>query len=75
MVLDGTGSVWSGTGWYLVILGQYGAVLVGTWWYWVSMGQYCLLLGGTETVGIARCNLKWSYDQTVWLVWLESNGK
>ena len=25
-----------GTGWFLVILGQYGAVLVGTWWYWVS---------------------------------------
>ena len=66
----------------MVVLGQYGAVLVGTWWYWVSivwywvsMGQYCLLLGGTETVGIAHRNLKWSYDQTAWLVWLESNVK
>ena len=25
-----TGSVWSGSGWYLVVLGQYGAALVGT---------------------------------------------
>ena len=30
LVLDGTGSVWSGTGWYLVVLGQYGAELVKT---------------------------------------------
>ena len=28
---DGTGSVWGGTGWFLVILGHYGTVLVGTW--------------------------------------------
>ena len=27
-----------GTGWYLVVLGQYGTVLVGTWWYWFSIG-------------------------------------
>ena len=33
LVLGGTGSVtvWGGTGYFLVILGQYGAVLVGTW--------------------------------------------
>ena len=35
-----TGSVWGGTGWYLVELGQYGAELVGTWWYWVSITWY-----------------------------------
>ena len=25
-------SVWDGTGWNFVVLGQYGAALVGTWW-------------------------------------------
>ena len=58
-----------------MVMGQYKAVVAGIGWYWVSMGQYCLLLGGTETVGIAHRNLKWSYDQTAWLVWLESNVK
>ena len=70
LVLGGTGSVWGGTCWYLVVLGQYGVVL----------GQdgtplHCLVLGGTESVCIAHRNLKWSYDQTVLLVWLESNVK
>ena len=40
---SGTGSVWSGTGWFLVILGQYGAFLVGNWWYWISIGRYWLM--------------------------------
>ena len=30
LVLGGTGSVWGGTGWFLVVLCQYGAVLLGT---------------------------------------------
>ena len=30
LVLGDTGSVWGGTGWYLVVLGQYRAVLVDT---------------------------------------------
>ena len=30
LVLDGTGSLEGGTGWYLMVLGQYGAVLVDT---------------------------------------------
>ena len=30
LVLVGTGSVWGGTGWNLVVLGQYGADLVDT---------------------------------------------
>ena len=66
----------------MIILAQEKAVLVIIWWYWVSMGWYwvskghhCLALGGTESVCIAHRNLKWSYDQTVLLVWLESNGK
>ena len=47
----------AGTGWYLVVLGQYeavlghyGAVLAGPWWYLVSMGRYWLVLGGTGSV-------------------------
>ena len=36
-----------GTGYYLVVLGQYRAVLVGTWWCWVSIAWYCLILSGT----------------------------
>ena len=44
LVLDGTRSVEGGTGWYLVVLGQYGAVLVCTWWHWVSITRYCLVL-------------------------------
>ena len=31
LIYDGTGSKKGGTGWYLVVLGQYEAVLVGTW--------------------------------------------
>ena len=32
LVLSCTGSEQGGTGWYLVVLGQYRAVLVGDWW-------------------------------------------
>ena len=42
VVLVSTWSVGGGTGWFLVILGQYGAVLDGTWCYWVSRRRYCL---------------------------------
>ena len=47
LVLDGTGSVWGGTGWYLVVFGQCGAVVAGTWWYWISITWYCFVLSGT----------------------------
>ena len=50
LIHDGTVSVWGGTGYFLVILGQYGAVLVGTWWYWVNMGRYWFVLGGIRSV-------------------------
>ena len=49
-MLGGNGSVGSGTGWYLVVLGQWEAVLVGTWWYWVSRRRYWLVLGGIGSV-------------------------
>ena len=39
MIYDGTG-----TGWYLVVLGQYKLVLLGIKWYWVSMGLLCLYI-------------------------------
>ena len=47
MVLGGTGSVGGGTGWYLVVLGQYRSVLIDTWWYWVNMERYWLIYDGT----------------------------
>ena len=37
-VFGGTGSVWGGTVWYLMVLAKYRAVLVGTWWYWDRIG-------------------------------------
>ena len=53
----GTGSVWSGIGWYSMVLGQWKVVLVGTWWYWVIIGWYWFkhygtgsVLGGTGSV-------------------------
>ena len=36
MIYDGTGSVEGGTGWYLVVLGQYSAVRVDM----MLLGQY-----------------------------------
>ena len=44
MVLDDTGSVEGGSGWYLVVLGHYRVVLVETLWYWVSIGRGILLV-------------------------------
>ena len=39
LIHDGnTGSVWCGTGCYLMVLCQYNLVLLGTNWYWVDMG-------------------------------------
>ena len=36
LVLGGTGSVLGGTGWYIVVLGQYNSVLLNVKLYWVS---------------------------------------
>ena len=41
LVNNGIGSV-EGTGWYLVVLGQYNLVLLGIKWYWVGIGLLCL---------------------------------
>ena len=41
MIHDVTGSVWCGTGWYLVVLGQYNLVLLGIKWYWVIIWLLC----------------------------------
>ena len=52
---------WSGTGWCLVVLGQYGALLVGTWWNWDSMGRFWLVLGGNESVGAVLVGNWWNW--------------
>ena len=49
-IYNGSGSVQSGTGRCLVVLGQSKPVLVGTWWNWVSRRRYCLVLGVTVSV-------------------------
>ena len=50
MIYDGTESVKVGTGWYLVLLGQYGAELVYTWLYWNSIGRNWLIYNSTGSV-------------------------
>ena len=40
----GAGSVWGGTSWYLVMLGQYNLVLLGIKWNWVSTTLLCLYI-------------------------------
>ena len=50
LIYDGTGSKKGGTGWYLVVLGQYEAVLVGTWWYLVIITWFCVVLSGTGSI-------------------------
>ena len=44
MIYDGTGPVEGGTGWYLVVPGQYNSVLFGMKWDWVSVGLLCLYI-------------------------------
>ena len=47
MVFGDIGSEWGGTGWYLVVLGQYRVVLVDIWWY---LGQYRAVPIGLEVI-------------------------
>ena len=44
LLLGGTESVWVGTGWYLVVLGQYNWVPLGIKWNLVSVGLLCLYI-------------------------------
>ena len=36
--------MWSGTDWYLAVLGQYNLVLLGIKWNWVSTRLLCLYI-------------------------------
>ena len=51
MIYDGTRSVEGGTGWYLVVLGQYRAVRFEISCYWVSMKRNWLIHDNT---GVSR---------------------
>ena len=44
MLYDCTESVEGGTGWYLVVLGQYNLLLLGIKWCLVDMGLLCLYI-------------------------------
>ena len=75
LVIGGTGSVYGGTSWYLVVLGQYRAVRVDIWCYWVSMKWNLLIHDNTGSVKggtglylvvLGQCNLallgiKWNW--------------
>ena len=43
-VFGGAGSIWDGTSWYLVVLGQYNLELLGFTWNWVSTRLVCLYI-------------------------------
>ena len=43
-IYDGTGSAESGTGRYLMVLGQYNLVLLGFKWNWISTRLLCLYI-------------------------------
>ena len=43
-VFGGAGSIWDGTSWYLVVLGQYNLVLLGFKWNWVYTRLACLYI-------------------------------
>ena len=44
LVFGEDGSVWGGTGWYLVVLGQSNLVPIGIKWNWVSKRLLCLYM-------------------------------
>ena len=44
MALGGTGSVLGGSGWYMVVLGQYNSVMLSIKLYWVSKVLVCLYI-------------------------------
>ena len=46
LMIGGTGSVEGGSGWYLVLLGQFGVVLVDI----MVLGRKKAVLGGTESI-------------------------
>ena len=60
LINDGTGSVGGGTGWHLVVLGQYRSVLIDTWLDWLiydctgpvegGTGQYLVVLGQKKAI-------------------------
>ena len=55
-VVGGAGSVWSGTDWYLVVLG-----------HWVSITWYCLVLSKTGLVqGFYACTVYISKKVEIW---------
>ena len=44
LVLSGTWPVWGGTGWQMVVVGQYNSVLLSITLYWVSRVLVCLYI-------------------------------
>ena len=55
-IYDGTGSVEGGSGWYLVVLGQYNLVLLGIKWCWVFIGLLCLYILRKKSGDLVGCH-------------------
>ena len=55
MVLGCTGSIESGTGQYMIVLGKYSSVLIDTLWYWVIMERRWIIFCGTGSVWLNTC--------------------
>ena len=70
MVLDGTGSVYDDTGWYLVIISWYCLVLGGTGSVWGGTGWYMVVLGQYNSV-LLSIKLYWVSKGLVCLYILE----
>ena len=50
MIYDDSGSVEGGTGWYLMVLGQYNLLLLGFKWYQVSKVLLCQYILKTANI-------------------------
>ena len=68
LVLGGTGSVWGGTGCYLVVLCQYNFVLLGIKWYCVSIGILCLYILKQKSGDLVGCYNKSNKKNSVQFV-------
>ena len=62
MIVLTTESVEGGTGWYLVVLGQYNLVLLGIKWYWVDILYILKKVEIWSGVTIARRTNKERYN-------------
>ena len=77
LVFVDAGSVWGGTGWHLVVPGQYNLVLLGIKWNWASTRLLCLYIlkkkveiwSDVTTAGRTMDGWDEQYEQYIKYVW------